>query len=244
MQLVIIGKGPPPSPPPSPPPTPPPELRITSAPDDPPAPVARKRRRRPRRSRNRPSPPVDLGHQTNSAQTDGNESGSSSLVGPMQGLRLRFALYKMKREGLLDNADVDEMCLRNIELVEHVRLKCLQSLLARFEETRIDKLIDLIREMYRRKLLEEWRRTYLAVLFEHTTRARRCINRLAESESSTSSPTRSNETEVDKYTISLIAILQLAELWNPEEFKWYTEDCERGRFVEAISKRVRVFDHK
>ncbi|KAK6334094.1 hypothetical protein TWF696_002596 [Orbilia brochopaga] len=144
---------------------------------------------------------------------------------------IRMALYRLKQEGVE-------------EVVEYVRLKCLQNLLAKFEEPSIDKLVDKIKEMHRLKTMEQWRTTYIAVLFEHTTRARRCIKKLSPTISTDHEPDVGTAVKPDREALSLIAILQLATLWDEQNYSGYTKDNEKSQFVDIIQKRVKAFDHK
>ncbi|EWC46261.1 hypothetical protein DRE_04432 [Drechslerella stenobrocha 248] len=139
------------------------------------------------------------------------------------------------------------------DAIEFVRLKCLQNLLARFEEPSIAALIAQIKEMHRTNKLERWRVVHLAILFEHTTRARRAISRLSEvatpavatftTVGSASGGEGSVLEGIDKEMASMVAVLQLAALWDPNRYSWYVEDYKCSRFVQAIAKRVKVLGH-
>ncbi|KAF3929105.1 hypothetical protein ABW20_dc0107490 [Dactylellina cionopaga] len=149
----------------------------------------------------------------------------TSLTEP-QDLKLRFAAYKLKRDGL-------------IETVEFVRLKCLQSLLPMFEEINVNKMIKRVKALSAKLVktsMDKWRIEYIELRADATSPT-------GASNGTSNGNGYRNPIEPDKYTISFITILHLAALWDKNKYQWYAEGFEPSGFYAMMAKRCRAFEH-
>ncbi|KAK6529151.1 hypothetical protein TWF694_004363 [Orbilia ellipsospora] len=155
-----------------------------------------------------------------------------------QDLKLRFAIYKLKQDGL-------------IETVEFVKLKCLQSILAMFCERNTENItrrISFLSNKQNKDAMDNWRLQVISILTEHANRAGRYIVAKVEAGSPVApqatvkiSHISRKENPLDRDTISFITILQLAALWDEDKYKWYINGFEKGEFTKMMEKRVKAF---
>ncbi|EPS43061.1 hypothetical protein H072_2861 [Dactylellina haptotyla CBS 200.50] len=162
-----------------------------------------------------------------------------SSLNDSQDMKLRFAAYKLKKAGLY-------------ETVEFIRMKCLQSLLAMFEETDMKTLIKRLILVARDPIKNStnlWQLKVISILFTHTTRAREYISTRIDADmppgtrQANGSGIR-NQTPLDLITSSFVTILQLAALWQKEKYAWYIDGFKQGCFPEMMERRNKVFNHQ